>query len=633
MDSNETSPFESSEMLATFLASTPLLTESWRLCSQANAAAHRSFVTERIGGVVYVAFSGVQMAVGSDPSWTNLVPLDTIADDVPLFPSRRSTEVEEPALVHAGMLNLFFSFFKSFQNQIFAIMENTDAKAIVITGHSLGGAIASLCTLWFLSYLRSISSAISVLCITFGSPLLGNKSFSHAILKERWGGNFCHVVSKHDIMPRLLFAPVQPPLSARLNFLLQYWHLSMTSSEFGKLAIQISEQEKAELFAFVMAYLGAAAAAATQDGERSLQIWFHPFGSYFFVSEEGAVCVDSATTVIQMMHLSFTTSSAVCSIEDHLKYGDYVYNLSLQSLKRNCVQENVPDSSYEAGLDLALKSSGIASQESTATPAKECLRMARRMGLKPTLNAARLAVSLSRVVPYRAQIEWYKAGCDEADDQMGYYDSFKSRGSSKPGMRVNLNRIKLARFWNNVIDMLESNELPHDFDRRAKWVNASQSYKLLVEPLDIADYYSRGMHRTKGHYIQHGREKRHEIFDRWWKDRKATTVKENHERSMFASLTQDTCFWARVEEARDWLDSVRSESDTSKLAYLWDNIEKFEKYAVELIKNKEVSKDVLAKNSSYSIWVGELRELRELKAKLQSFPPQFARVVDGGVVP
>ncbi|KAK4410304.1 hypothetical protein Sango_0103400 [Sesamum angolense] len=38
--------FESSEMLATFLASTPLLEESWRLCSHANAVAQRSFARE-----------------------------------------------------------------------------------------------------------------------------------------------------------------------------------------------------------------------------------------------------------------------------------------------------------------------------------------------------------------------------------------------------------------------------------------------------------------------------------------------------------------------------------------------------------------------------------------------------------
>ncbi|XP_027342008.1 lipase-like PAD4 isoform X4 [Abrus precatorius] len=511
------------------------------------------------------------------------------------------------------------------------IVGNTDTKSVVITGHSIGGATASLCTLWLLSYLQSISSSLSILCITYGAPLLGNQSFSQAIFKERWGGNFCHVVSKHDIMPRLLFAPITP-LTTQLNILLQFWHLSMTSPDFEKLEFQISDKEKAKLFTAVMDYLEA----VTQDGETSVPILFHPFGNYFFVSEDGAVCVDNPAAIVKMMHLMLATGSPTSSIEDHLKYGDYVNKMSSQILnQRDTMQKNIPDSSYEAGLELAIQSSGIASQESAIKSAKECLKTTRRMGPSPTQNAASLAVSLSKVVPYRAQIEWYKTWCDEQDDQMGYYDSFKSRdsSSSKRDMKVNMNRCKLAKFWNNVIDMLERSDLPHDFDKRAKWVNTSHFYKLLVEPLDIAEYYGKGMHRTKGHYMQHGRERRYEIFDRWWKDRRVTSGEENKERSKFASLTQDSCFWARVEEARDWLNCVRSERDTNKLALLWDKIENFEKYAMKLIEDKEVSCDVLAKNSSYSLWVEDLRELKQLKAKVKRFPHQFTGFLDGEVVP
>jgi hypothetical protein len=254
------------------------------------------------------------------------------------------------------------------------------------------------------------------------------------------------------------------------------------------------------------------------------------------------------------------------------------------------------------------------------------------MGPSPALNAASLALKLSKVNPYRAQIEWYKSWCDEQEDEKGYYDSFKTRGASKRDMRVNINRHKLARFWNNVIDMLEKNELPHDFDQRAKWVCASQFYKLLSEPLDIAEYYGKGMHITKGHYMEHGREKRYEIFDRWWTNRKVTTGEENKERSKFASSTQDSCFWAKVEEARDWLNGMRSERDTNRLAMLWEKIENFEKYATELIQNKEVSCDVLAKNSSYSTWVEDLKEMKQLRANIPRYPQQFTRFLDG-VVP
>ncbi|XP_014502164.1 lipase-like PAD4 [Vigna radiata var. radiata] len=628
MVADEASSFETSEMLATFLASTPLLSESWRLCTTTATSPPRSFLTEQgAGGMVYIAFPGIEM-VAADSSWRTLVPLVSIGD-VTLFSARRDKEDDDPVMVHAGVLNLLSTFFDAFQNQMLALMGNSNTKTIVITGHSIGGATASLCAVWLLSYLQHISSSsssVSVLCITFGSPMLGNTSFSHAILKQRWGGNFCHVVSNHDIMPRLLFSPITP-YTAQLNLLLQFWRLSTAAPAFGKLALPVSDQHQ-ELFNVVMSSLDA----ATQDGEGS-SILFHPFGSYLFVSSEGAVCVDSSTAVIKMMHLMFISASPYCSIEDHLKYGDYVKKLSLQFLNhKNSMQGNIPDSSYEAGLELAVHSSGLANQES----AKECLKLTRRMGPSPTMNAAMLPIKLSKIVPYRTEIQWYKSWCDQQVDQMGYYDLFKRRRntSKKMAMKVNMNRHKLARFWNDVIEMWERNELPHDLAVREKWVNASHFYKLLVEPLDIAEYYGKGTHTTKGHYLQHGRERRYEVFDRWWKDGIAAAAEENNERrSTFASLTQDSCFWARVEEARDWLNSVRSESDTSKLAVLWDNIEKFEKYAVELINNKEVSEDVLAKNSSYSTWVEDLKGLRELRAKVKRFPHNFSPFLDGEVIP
>ncbi|XP_058731082.1 lipase-like PAD4 [Vicia villosa] len=454
MAANDPSQFESSEMLATFLISTPLLPESWRLCSQANTSTANlgSFMVERVGTVVYVAFSGVQMVRGSDPSWRTLVPLDSIGG-VPLFLSRRNKEVKKPVMVHGEMLNIFSSLFNSIQNQVLGILEKTDTKSIVITGHSIGGATASLCTLWLLSYLQSISSSLPVMCITFGSPLLGNKSFSQAISIERWGGNFCHVVSKHDIMPRLLFAPITP-LTPRLNCLLQFWHYSMASPEFRKLAVQVSDQEKSELFAAVLDYLEA----ATQNKESSGSILFHPFGNYLFVSDEGALCVHNPNTIVKMMHLLLSTSSPSCNIEDHLKYGEYVNKLSSQMLNQNNSKlMNIPNSSYEAGLELAIQSSGLANQESAVIPAKECLRSARRMDPSRALIAARLRISLAVLIPIRAQIDWYKTWCDEQDDEMG------TRGTSKREMKVDRNRIKLARFWDNVIDMLEKDELPRDF--------------------------------------------------------------------------------------------------------------------------------------------------------------------------
>ncbi|XP_062007377.1 lipase-like PAD4 isoform X2 [Rosa rugosa] len=643
----EASPFESSELVASFLASTPLLSESWRLCSLANAAAPLGFVSERIGDVGYFAFSAcsTQMITeGSEYYSTcrNLVPLDSAgAGDGDgsfsvLTKSSNSSingeEDEGAVMVHAELLNLFL-FFRSSQafKEMLALIEGS--KSIVITGHSIGGTTASLCALWLLCYLQSVSSNRSVLCITFGSPLLGNESLHRAILRERWGGNFCHVVSKYDIMPRLLFAPLES-CTRQLHLLLQYWQMSMLASSPGNFGqyfpvLQLGEEEKAHLFSFVSHYnLLVSSVAQEEAREEKANSLYWPFGNYMFCSQEGAICVENAASVIKMMHLMFTTGNPSCCINDHLKYGDYIGKISSQFLnKKSFLQgEVIPESSYEAGVALALQSSGISKQEPAARPAEDCLKKARGMRhmRTPSLNAANLAIRLSKVNPYRAQIEWYMASCDKSDEQLGYY--FKQRGSSKRDHKVNMNRLLLAGFWNDVLRMLENNELPHDFHKRPKWINTSQFYKLLVEPLDIAEYYRSGMHRIKGHYLKHGRERRFEIFDRWWREREVDPEENTSMRSRFAGLTQDSCFWAKVEEATEWLANVRSESDARKLALLWENINKFERYATRLVDDKEVSKDVVAKNSSYSKWV---EELRELKSQMQQIHPQFPRFRDG----
>lgn len=258
-------------------------------------------------------------------------------------------------------------------------------------------------------------------------------------------------------------------------------------------------------------------------------------------------------------------------------------------------------------------------QEPNSGEAKECLKMAKKLGRTRNLNSANLAIGLSKINPLRAQIEWYKQLCEDSDDQLGYYDAFKLRGASRKDFKVNMNRIKLGQFWDSLIEKLETNQLPHDFNNREKWVCGSHFYKLLVEPLEIAEYYKTEMHLKKGHYLENGRERRFKIFDKWWNDKKAEPGR-NTRRSKFASATQDSCFWARVEEARDRLNKVRSEPDSSRRYMLLENIDNFDKYAMRIIDEKEVSKDVLATNSSYSLFV---REWRELKSQLQLLLPQY----------
>ncbi|KAE8689311.1 Detected protein of confused Function [Hibiscus syriacus] len=82
------------------------------------------------------------------------------------------------------------------------------AKPLIVTGHSLGGSVASLFTLWLLEGL-DISKEKRPLCLTFGSPLLGDKGFQQAISEHpAWHSCFLHVAAtSKDSIPRLFIAP------------------------------------------------------------------------------------------------------------------------------------------------------------------------------------------------------------------------------------------------------------------------------------------------------------------------------------------------------------------------------------------------------------------------------------------
>ncbi|XP_038997879.1 lipase-like PAD4 [Hibiscus syriacus] len=317
-----------------------------------------------------------------------------------------------------------------------------------------------------------MSSPMSVLCITFGSPLLGNEALQRSILRQRWGGNFCHVVSNHDIMPRLLLFTETMNHISIIQSWLHFWHYCMASPHViaDGISSQLPQDLKTNVFQCVLKDLEVLARAEDLSAESS----FWPLGSYVFCSREGAVCVKNATSIIRMMYLMMAMSSLSCCIEDHLMYGDYVGNVSKQFLKAKSFHENgegIPDSNFEAGVALALQSSDLTYKEpvqvqelcfsmqtssnlreNVAVIAKECQQMGQN-DHRPNLTAANLAIRLSKLVPFRAEIEWYKACCDEADDQMGYYDSFMRKTGSRREARVNMNRHKLASFWDSVFSL------------------------------------------------------------------------------------------------------------------------------------------------------------------------------------
>lgn len=131
---------------------------------------------------------------------------DAIASQTP-FPYAK-----EGGLVHQGFLDIY----QSARKQILTAMNKLSAKKqLYLTGHSLGGALATLCAVDL-----AMNTKFNPSVYTFGSPRVGNPTF--AKLFNRCTGPHYRVYNQTDMVPKL------PPLvykSPRTGGIYHYIHV------------------------------------------------------------------------------------------------------------------------------------------------------------------------------------------------------------------------------------------------------------------------------------------------------------------------------------------------------------------------------------------------------------------------
>ncbi|XP_044967140.1 uncharacterized protein LOC123427213 isoform X1 [Hordeum vulgare subsp. vulgare] len=148
-----------------------------------------------------VAFRGTEQT-----RWKDLVT-DLMLVPAGLNPERLGGDFKQEVQVHSG----FLSAYDSVRNRIMALvrhaigyMDEEDAEAIprwhvYVTGHSLGGALATLLALELSSSQMAKNGVIFVTVYNFGSPRVGNRRFAdvyNAKVKDSW-----RVVNHRDIIP------------------------------------------------------------------------------------------------------------------------------------------------------------------------------------------------------------------------------------------------------------------------------------------------------------------------------------------------------------------------------------------------------------------------------------------------
>lgn len=97
--------------------------------------------------------------------------------DLALFPSLKSIGNQEAALANEAFLRRFKAIFENSSLSVEVDGAVKQGKQVVFAGHGLGGPMAIFATLLFLENYTTIDCIAAPRCVTFGSPLVGNRIF------------------------------------------------------------------------------------------------------------------------------------------------------------------------------------------------------------------------------------------------------------------------------------------------------------------------------------------------------------------------------------------------------------------------------------------------------------------------
>ncbi|GLJ28092.1 hypothetical protein SUGI_0551570 [Cryptomeria japonica] len=356
MDLDFTNPplFSVGWELATFFATCGILPKAWEAIRSISNNKEDIFLLKKDEDVVYVIF----------PSFHEE---DFIAPDIKyaecntqiqkIFSAGPKGDDAKPALVHKGALYRLRNILKN--SNFEAKIQGLKEQDIIFVGHSIGGAVVALATLWFLEKRLRNSNAF---CITFGAPLIGNTTIREAIGREDWLGRFCHVVCKYDIVPRMYLAPYES-IAKPLDAILPHWQSKMDIDYVAVSHLSISES-CTTLLNNVMKCTSTIA-----NNCPCVRSPYVPIGTYMFCSTHGAACFDDSEAVLKLLHFTMQSQDGIpfdkiarTCISEHTDYGHMLEDIDEASLNARQFANIVSNSSFEMGIALELEAIGVGAQ-------------------------------------------------------------------------------------------------------------------------------------------------------------------------------------------------------------------------------------------------------------------------------
>ncbi|KAJ4972988.1 hypothetical protein NE237_006162 [Protea cynaroides] len=447
-----------------------------------------------------------------------------------------------PFSVNEEALKLFRSLHHQ-DPDLFQRLKNP-SKPLIVTGHSVGGSIASLFCLWLLENIHQSNRNIPI-CITFGSPLLGDDVLRQAILnRSGWNPRFLHVVSNDDVIPQTF--------------------LSSTTNSYM------------------------------------------PFGTFLMCSLSGSACFDHPDSVLSLLE-----AMGGYQLPNLMDYVKLLKNLTYckMVLSNGASQlHELRDDPLRAGIILQLDAIGDnrmqedKKEDTLITAIMEREKWSytdhkdRITGAERKLNARKIDM---------ANLEWYKK-ISSTVGAVGYYDCYKSNINleRRNSDAVTFKR-RLNKYWEKLVEEAERKPRKEGVVPLAgiRQLYGGTNYRRMVEPLDIADYYKGG---TKRNYCTQGRPKHYQLLQKWQEEHERATNKPEKKSNSRDRLTEDSCFWADVEEAMILTKSLKNGEESSI-----ENLKNFEDKVKSMIDNLAVSPDIFLEGSTFMQWWNEYKNIPE----------------------
>ncbi|KAF8028981.1 hypothetical protein BT93_E1603 [Corymbia citriodora subsp. variegata] len=317
---------------------------------------------------------------------------------------------------------------------------------------------------------------------------------------------------------------------------------------------------------------------------------YKPFGTFLLCLESGDEYLEDPESLIE--RLIDENPEAVAENQKSQTF-DYKYDLER-------VEKKLLERDYEAGITVQVVAAGHQQDGDISALIKSITKHEHDI-IKPQGDEFDPAQELNELKVYLALMEWYMKKCRANGEGPGYYDSFKNARERRDN-GVDKYKTYLTKYWENVVeDAKKKPQLPGE-PLRKRWLFAGTNYRRIVEPLDIAEYYRRG----RKDYKKRGRSNHYELLEQWLKEyhKKKPQELAVHPKSKEEKLTEDSCFWAQVEEAiRSCrrLDRDRAGEEAK--------LKQFEEYVKKLIDEGTLSPDVFLEKSSYMQWWREYEEI------------------------